>query len=60
MHESGRYPDTVSVKRNEILAALNAPDAFILAVAEVSDGVSASPLYVRQPFAREPDFGRRA
>ena len=50
----------MSVTRNEILAALNVPDAFILAVAEVSDGVSASPLYVRQPFAREPDFGRRA
>jgi hypothetical protein len=47
---------TVTVTKNEILTALNKPDEFILAVVEV-DGDSAKPLYVRQPFQREPDFG---
>ncbi len=49
--------DTVNVTRNEILTALNKPDAFILAIVEISNGVAAEPSYVRQPFKREPDFG---
>lgn len=47
---------TVTVTKNEILHALNAPESYILAVVEV-DGESATPRYVRTPFAREPDFG---
>ena len=49
--------DTVTVTRNEILTALNKPDAFILAIVEVSKGYALKPHYVRQPFHREPDFG---
>ena len=49
--------DTVTVTRNEILTALNKPDAFILAIVEVSHGFAGKPRYVRQPFHREPDFG---
>ena len=49
--------DTVTVTRNEILTALNAPDAFILAVVEVAGGFAREPRYIRTPFAREPDFG---
>ena len=49
--------DTVTVTRNEILTALNASDAFILAVVEVAGGFASQPRYVRAPFAREPDFG---
>ena len=49
--------DTVTVTRNEILTALNKPDAFILAVVEVANGVAGEPRYVRDPFVREPDFG---
>ena len=49
--------DTVTVTRNEILTALNAPDAFILAIVEVADGAARAPRYLRTPFAREPDFG---
>ena len=52
-----RDAETVTVTRNRILTALNAPDTYILAVVEVEDGIAASPLYVRQPFAHEPDFG---
>lgn len=52
---------TVTVTRKEILAALNKPDDFILAVVEVAfDGNNAkgnSPKYVKKPFQREPDFG---
>jgi hypothetical protein len=48
---------TVTVTKNEILHALNAPDEFILAVVRV-DGDTALPArYVRRPFRREPDFG---
>ncbi len=52
-----RGAETVTVTRNEILTALNAPHAFILAIVEVSNGFAAEPRYVRRPFAREPDFG---
>ena len=43
--------------RNEILTALNEPDAFILAIVRVSNGFASEPHHVRQPFQREPDFG---
>lgn len=46
---------TVSVTKNEILTALNKPDDFILAIVSV-DGSSGVPVYVWQPFQREPDF----
>ncbi len=49
--------DTVTVTRNEILTALNKPDAFILAIVEVANGIAGEPRYVRRPFVREPDFG---
>lgn len=49
--------DTVTVTRNEILTALNKPEAFILAIVHVQDGYSHEPRYVRRPFLREPDFG---
>ena len=46
---------TVTVTRNEILTALNKPDDFILAVAQVEDGQQKL-VYIRQPFQQEPDF----
>ena len=49
--------ENLTVTRNEILTALNQPDAFVLAVVEVADGAAAPPRYVRKPFGREPDFG---
>ena len=48
---------TVTVTRNEILTALNKPDAFILAIVEVTNDSAGVPRYVREPFKREPDFG---
>ena len=47
--------DTVTVTKNEIMAGLNKPDDFILAVVEVA-GDSTTARYVRRPFKREPDF----
>jgi hypothetical protein len=49
--------DTVTVTRNEILTAINAPEQYILAIVEVENGQARVPGYVRQPFNREPDFG---
>ena len=49
--------DTVTVTRNEILTALNKPDAFVLAIVSASSGFAGEPRYLRAPFAREPDFG---
>jgi hypothetical protein len=49
--------DTLTITRNEILTALNKPDAFILAIVSVSNGFAHEPCYVRTPFKREPDFG---
>ena len=47
----------MTVTRNEILTALNAPDAYVLAVVEVTDGFASEPRYVHAPFTRKPDFG---
>ena len=47
--------ETVTVTKNEIMAGLNKPDDFILAVVEV-DADTTTPRYVRRPFKREPDF----
>jgi superfamily II DNA or RNA helicase len=49
--------DTVTATRNEILTALNKPDAFIFAIVQVNNGNASEPRYVRQPFQKEPDFG---
>lgn len=46
---------TVTVTKNEILTALNKPDAFILAIVEV-DGGCVDCRYVRNPFHVEPEF----
>src|SRR5690606_25320881 len=48
--------DTITVTRNEIIAGLNRPDSFILAIVVVN-GTAAEPRYVRRPFNKEPDFG---
>ena len=47
--------DSVTIRRNEIMTALNKPDDFILATVTVN-GEAADPRYEREPFQREPDF----
>jgi SNF2 family DNA or RNA helicase len=46
---------TVTITKNEILAAFNKPDDFILALVEI-DANRATPRYVRRPFEKEPEF----
>jgi hypothetical protein len=46
---------TVTVTRNEIMAALNKPEDFILAVV-MMDNDRATVRYARRPFEKEPDF----
>lgn len=46
---------TVTVTKNEIMAALNKPEDFILAIVKV-DGEAVTPHYIKCPFEREPDF----
>jgi hypothetical protein len=48
--------ESVTVTRNEIVAALNRPGDFILAVVEVAGDSAREPRYVRRPFGKEPDF----
>jgi hypothetical protein len=48
--------DTVTVTRNEILTALNKPDAFILALVEVDGEGKTTTHYLSRPFRSEPDF----
>jgi hypothetical protein len=47
----------VTVTKNEILTGLNKPDEFILAIVLVDGDEVHEPVYIRQPFFREPDFG---
>ena len=49
--------DTITLTRNEVLTALNKPDDFILAVAQIDAGTVVRLRHVRRPFGREPDFG---
>ena len=48
--------DTVTVSKNEILTALNKPDAYILAIVLV-DGDERKITYLQKPFTSPPDFG---
>ena len=58
----GRHADArdVILTKNEILAALNAPDAFVLAVVSVEKGFAHQPIYVRRFFNRELGFAETA
>jgi Protein NO VEIN, C-terminal len=47
--------EVIIVTRNEILTALNAADAFILAVVQITNGFAHPPSYIRRPFIKEPD-----
>jgi hypothetical protein len=51
---------TVTVTKKEILAALNKPDDFFLAIVEVifngEQANGSEPRYIKKPFQREPDF----
>lgn len=47
--------DSVTVTKNEILTALNAPGQFILAIVEV-EGDAAHTRYLKCPFHEQPDF----
>lgn len=47
---------TVTVTRNEILTALNQPETYILAIAEVADGSCTKLQYLKHPFKAPPDF----
>ncbi len=58
----GRHADArdVIVTKNEILASLNAPEAFHLALVRVEGGFAHAPVYVRRFFQRELGFGETA
>ena len=49
--------DSITVTRNEVLTALNKPEDFILAIVRFAEDGTHEVRYVREPFARKPDFG---
>ncbi|MCL6741773.1 DUF3883 domain-containing protein [Sphingomonas sp. RB56-2] len=58
----GRHADgrDLILTKNEILAALNSPEQFALAIVRVDGGFAGEPVYVRNFFDREPGFGETA
>ncbi len=52
--------DVVMLTKNELLASLNSPDAFILAIVRVEAGFAHQPVYVRRFFGRELGFAETA
>lgn len=46
---------TVTVSHNEVMCALNRPDAFVLALVEV-DGNLTRTTYIKRPFTNPPDY----
>ena len=51
-----RGATTVTVTKNEILAGLNQPERFFLAIVLVDGETTEGPYYLKTPFEREPDF----
>ena len=47
----------LTTTKNEILACLNQPDKFILAIVLIDGDDVEGPFYVNNPFNHEPDFG---
>jgi hypothetical protein len=58
----GRHPDArdVILTKNEILASLNAPDAYFLAIVRVEAGFAHAPVYVQRFCQRELGFAETA
>ncbi|HUY05087.1 MAG TPA: helicase-related protein [Rhodocyclaceae bacterium] len=58
----GRHAEArdVIITKNEILASLNAPEAFVLAIVQVEAGFARAPAYVRRFFTRELGFAETA
>ena len=52
--------DVVMLTKNELLASLNSPEAFILAIVQIEAGLARQPVYVRQFFQRELGFAETA
>jgi hypothetical protein len=52
--------EIVMLSKNELLAALNAADAFILAIVRIEAGFARRPVYVRRFFNRELGFAENA
>jgi len=52
------HADSVTLTRNEILCALNAPDRFRLAIVLIEDGVPKPPVYVTNFDFGQPGFGQ--
>lgn len=52
--------DVIMLTKNELLAALNAPEAFILAIVRVNSGFAHQPVYVSRFFQRELGFAETA
>ena len=51
---------SVIVTKNELLASLNAPEAFFLAIVQVERGFAHRPVYVQRFFTRELGFAETA
>lgn len=49
--------NTVTVTKNEILAGLNQPEKFILAIVLIDGEETEGPYYIHTPFDQEPGFG---
>jgi Domain of unknown function (DUF3883)/DNA methylase len=58
----GRHAEAcdVIITKNEILASLNAPESFILALVRVESGFAHEPIYVQRFFKRELGFAETA
>ncbi|PBB91719.1 RNA helicase [Mesorhizobium sp. WSM3864] len=56
-HATGRE---IILTKNEILASLNAAEAFVLAIVQIDDGYIHQPVYVRRFFNRELGFAETA
>jgi hypothetical protein len=50
--------DSVTLTRNEILCALNAPERFRLVIVIVEDGIAKAPVYVSNFDFGQPGFGQ--
>lgn len=52
--------DVIMLTKNELLASLNSPEAFVLAIVQVEASFAREPVYVRRFFQRELGFAETA
>ncbi|MDC0253129.1 DUF3883 domain-containing protein, partial [Chloroflexi bacterium] len=54
----GMDQESIVVTRNEIMTGLNKPNDFRLAIVRIDNNIAQAPVYIKEPFNKEPGFAQ--